>query len=125
MSIDQIKDAIESGGTGDDLAGLTIPETYRAAHTLRSEQEMFADMASADKDPRTSLHVGQVATPELARDEVVVAVMASAQRAGIGDDTVSWTMPAAVAGSVYRVRVAAPGARPIEYEVRPTGCGGR
>ena len=78
MSIDQIKDAIESGGTGDDLAGLTIPETYRAAHTLRSEQEMFADMASADKDPRKSLHVGQVPTPELAPDEVVVAVMASA-----------------------------------------------
>ena len=74
MSIDQIKDAIESGGTGDDLAGLTIPETYRAAHTLRSEQEMFADMASADKDPRKSLHVGQVPTPELAPDEVVVAV---------------------------------------------------
>jgi len=78
VSIDQIKDAIESGGTGDDLAGLAIPDTYRAAHTLRSEQEMFADMASADKDPRTSLHVGQVATPELAPDEVVVAVMASA-----------------------------------------------
>ena len=78
MSIDQIKDAIESGGTGDDLAGLAIPDTYRAAHTLRSEQEMFADMASADKDPRKSLHVGQVPTPELAPDEVVVAVMASA-----------------------------------------------
>ena len=78
MSIDQIKDAIESGGTGEDLAGLTIPDTYRAAHTLRSEQEMFADMASADKDPRKSLHVGQVPTPELAPDEVVVAVMASA-----------------------------------------------
>ena len=34
-------------------------------------------MASADKDPRKSLHVGDVPTPELAPDEVYVAVMAS------------------------------------------------
>ena len=69
--------------------------------------------------------VGAGTTVQVTRDGAAVPVMASAQRAGIGDDTVSWTMPAAVAGSVYRVRVAAPGARPIEYEVRPTGCGGR
>ena len=34
-------------------------------------------MASEDKDPRKSLHVGEVPTPELAPDEVYLAVMAS------------------------------------------------
>ena len=38
---------------------------------------MFEGIASADKDPRKSLHVGEVPTPELAPDEVYVAVMAS------------------------------------------------
>ncbi len=64
-------------------------------------------------------------TVQVTRDGAAVAMAASAQRAGIGDDTVSWSMPEAVAGSVYRVRVAVPGARVVEYEVRPTGCGGR
>ena len=38
---------------------------------------MFAGLESADKDPTKSLHVGDVATPELAPDEAYVAVMAS------------------------------------------------
>lgn len=78
MSIEEIKDAIESGASGEELAGLPVPESFRAAHTLRAEQEMFDGMPSTDKDPRKSLHVGPVPTPELAPDEVVVAMMASA-----------------------------------------------
>jgi crotonyl-CoA reductase len=78
VSIEQIKEAIESGAPEEELAGIPLPESYRAAHTLRAEQEMFAGLPSADKDPRDSLHVGPVPTPELAPDEVVVAVMASA-----------------------------------------------
>ena len=38
---------------------------------------MFEGVESADKDPRKSLHVDEVATPELAPDEAYVAVMAS------------------------------------------------
>ena len=38
---------------------------------------MFEGIASADKDPRKSLQVGEIPTPELAPDEVFVAVMAS------------------------------------------------
>ena len=38
---------------------------------------MFAGVDSADKDPRKSLHVSDVAVPELAPDEAYVAVMAS------------------------------------------------
>ena len=38
---------------------------------------MFEGLESADKDPRKSLHVDDVATPELAPDEAYIAVMAS------------------------------------------------
>jgi crotonyl-CoA reductase len=73
----QILDAIQSGASSADIAALPIPESYRAVHVLASEQEMFAGVPSKDKDPRRSLHVGDVPTPELAPDEVYLAVMAS------------------------------------------------
>lgn len=77
MSMQPILDAIQSGASGDELAGLAIPESFRAAHVLRSEQEMWDGIDSTDKDPRKSLHVGEVPTPEIAPDEVMLAVMAS------------------------------------------------
>src|SRR6476659_4340193 len=70
-------EAIENGATGDELAHLSIPDEYRAAHVLKDEQEMWAGTASVDKDPRRSLHIGTVPTPELAPDEAYIAVMAS------------------------------------------------
>src|SRR3546814_2594905 len=70
-------DAIESGASSDVIAAIPIPESYRAAHVLRSEQDMWEGVESRDKDPRKSLHVGEVATPELAPDEVYLGVMAS------------------------------------------------
>jgi crotonyl-CoA reductase len=42
------------------------------------EADMFEGMDSRDKDPRKSLHVQEVATPELGPGEAIVAVMASA-----------------------------------------------
>jgi crotonyl-CoA reductase len=70
-------DAIESGASGEDIAAIPIPESYRAAHVLRSESAMWEGVESWDKDPRKSLHIGEIATPELAPDEVYLAVMAS------------------------------------------------
>jgi crotonyl-CoA reductase len=70
-------DAIESGASGDDIANIPIPESYRAALVKRDEQAMFEGMASEEKDPRKSLHVEDVAVPELAPDEAYIAVMAS------------------------------------------------
>ena len=58
----EILDAIKAGATGDDIANLPLPEAYRAAHVLRSEQDMWEGVESVDKDPRKSLHVGEVAT---------------------------------------------------------------
>ena len=73
----EIRDAILAGADSATIAKLPIPGSYRAAHVLKSETEMFVGVASNDKDPRKSIHVGEVPTPELAPDEVYVAVMAS------------------------------------------------
>ena len=72
-----ILDAITGNAGPDDFANLAIPESYRAVHVLASEQEMWAGVPTTEKDPRQSLHVGEVPTPELAPDEVFLAVMAS------------------------------------------------
>jgi crotonyl-CoA reductase len=73
----EILDAIQSGASGDDIANLPVPESTRAAHVLRSEADMWEGVESWDKDPRKSLHVGDIALPEIAPDEAIVAVMAS------------------------------------------------
>ena len=72
-----ISEAIQAGASGEEIAALPIPESYKGENVLRSEITMFDGMASADKDPRKSLHVGEIPTPELAPDEVFVAPMAS------------------------------------------------
>ncbi len=79
MSMDQIRDAILSGDRSQQTyAGLTVPQTYRGATVHKDDVEMFAGLASRDKDPRRSLHIDDVPVPELAPDEALVAVMASA-----------------------------------------------
>jgi len=75
--MEKVLEAIMNGATGDQLASIPLPKEYRGAHVLKSEQEMFKGVASNDKDPRKSIHVGNVPTPELAPDEVAIAVMAS------------------------------------------------
>ncbi len=72
------RDAILAGAGGDDLLGIELPESYRAALVRRDEAEMFAGLDSSEKDPRKSLHITDVPVPELAPDEAYVAVMASA-----------------------------------------------
>ena len=73
----EILSAVIAGAGGDELAALPLPESYRAAFVRRDEADMFEGVASTDKDPRKSLHVGEVPLPELAPDEAYVAVMAS------------------------------------------------
>ena len=72
-----ILEAVQAGATGDELASIPLPESYRAAFVRREDAAMFEGVASADKDPRQSLHIGEVPLPEIAPDEAVVAVMAS------------------------------------------------
>ncbi len=71
-------DAILTGASGDDIGRIPLPDTYRAALVRREDVGMFEGIPSADKDPRKSIHVEEVAVPELAPDEAYVAVMASA-----------------------------------------------
>lgn len=72
-----ILEAIQAGASGDDLANLPMPESFRAAVVRRDEVDMFDGVESADKDPNKSIHIDEIATPELAPDEVYLAVMAS------------------------------------------------
>ncbi len=76
--MERFRDAILGGAGGQELASIALPDHYRAALILKSETEMFAGLPNSQKDPRLSLHVDDVATPELAPDECFVAVMASA-----------------------------------------------
>ena len=73
----EILDAVRDGASGETLADIPLPTSTRAVFVLRDEQDMFEGMASKDKDPRRSLHVDEVPVPELAPDEVYLAVMAS------------------------------------------------
>ena len=73
----QVLAAITNGASPEELASLGTPDSTRAAHVLRSESEMWEGVESWDKDPRQSLHVGDLPLPEIAPDEAVIAVMAS------------------------------------------------
>jgi len=79
VTIENIRDAILADDTtADDFAGLELPESYRAVTVHKDEADMFEGIASKDKDPRKSLHLDEVALPELGPGEAFVAVMASA-----------------------------------------------
>ena len=75
--MDKILAAIMNGASAEEFAALPIPATYRAAHVRKDEQEMWKGIPSDQKDPRKSIHVGEVPVPELAPDEAIIAVMAS------------------------------------------------
>jgi crotonyl-CoA reductase len=62
----------------DAIGSLPVPDSYRAVTVHKDETEMFAGQDSSDKDPRRSLHVEDVPTPEPGPGEALVAVMASA-----------------------------------------------
>jgi crotonyl-CoA reductase len=81
--VKQILDAISARDAGntvsqEEFAALELPESYRAVTVHKDEVDMFEGMESRDKDPRKSLHVEDVALPELGPGEAFVAVMASA-----------------------------------------------
>ncbi len=78
-NVQQILDAIQAGDTSsEDFASIEIPDSYQAITVHKDEQTMFEGIKSRDKDPRKSLHLDEVAVPELGPGEAIVAVMASA-----------------------------------------------
>ncbi len=68
----------DPAGTLRGLADVKIPETYRGVVVRKSDERMFDGVDSRDKDPRASLHIDEVPTPELGPGEALIAVMASA-----------------------------------------------
>ncbi|MFG2601680.1 crotonyl-CoA carboxylase/reductase [Streptomyces sp. NPDC048462] len=77
--MDEIINALLSeDATPQDFAGLRLPETYRGTVVRKEDAGIFEGMASVDKDPRKSLHLQDVPTPEPGPGEALVAVMASA-----------------------------------------------
>ena len=76
-SIDDIRTAI----LNDDyaaVADIPVPESYEGMVVRADEVDMFEGLTTRDKDPRKSLHLQEVPTPELGPGEAIVAVMASA-----------------------------------------------
>ncbi|MER5779280.1 crotonyl-CoA carboxylase/reductase [Streptomyces sp. NPDC002039] len=71
-----LSEALLAGASPEELERATLPEEYTAAFTRAEDAGMFEGVG--DKDVRKALHVGQVPMPELAPDEVLVAIMASA-----------------------------------------------
>jgi crotonyl-CoA reductase len=78
VSMEAIRQAIHDGASGEELAGIELPETMRAAVVRKSESGMFEGVDSLHKDPRKSLHIDEVPIPPLGPNEVLIAPMASA-----------------------------------------------
>jgi len=77
--VQHILEAILAGDTSpEEYAALDLPDHYRAVTVHQDEVDLFEGQATRDKDPRQSLHVEDVALPELGPGEALVAVMASA-----------------------------------------------
>jgi crotonyl-CoA reductase len=75
--VDDIRNAILNDDLGS-VVDLKVPDSYQGVVVRKDEQEMFAGLTTKDKDPRKSLHVQEIQTPELGPGEAIVAVMASA-----------------------------------------------
>jgi crotonyl-CoA reductase len=77
--VQHILEAIQSPeATSADFAALEVPDHYQALTVHADEVDLFAGLPTREKDPRKSLHLDDVPTPELGPGEAVIAVMASA-----------------------------------------------
>ena len=74
-AFDQLVNAIETRDSA--IGAVPVPHEYLAATLHRVDERIFDGRASADKDPRESIHIEKVPTPELAPGEALIAVMAS------------------------------------------------
>jgi crotonyl-CoA reductase len=75
--VQKILDAIMADEL-DAIGSLDVPASYRAVTVHADEVGMFDGLQTREKDPRRSLHIEEVPTPELGPGEALVAVMASA-----------------------------------------------
>ncbi|TDB91908.1 crotonyl-CoA carboxylase/reductase [Actinomadura sp. KC216] len=75
--MDPMTEALLGDAPAEVLERTPVPDEYTALHLRAEDVGMFSGV-TGDKDVRASLRVGPVPMPDLAPDEVLVAVMASA-----------------------------------------------
>jgi crotonyl-CoA reductase len=78
--MDRIR-ALVNDGSSQALAELTeveVPDSYQGIVVRADEEGLFEGLETKDKDPRKSLHLQAVPTPEVGPGEALIAVMASA-----------------------------------------------
>ena len=75
--MEQIREAIISGDPAA-VAGLPVPDSYQGVVVRADEADMFDGLPTRERDPRKSLHLEAVPTPEVGPGEALIAVMASA-----------------------------------------------
>ena len=73
---DGLAKALAREDATEELVKYALPSSYVAAHLSREDEGIFE--GEQDKDVRKSLRVAEVPLPELAPDEVLIGVMASA-----------------------------------------------
>ena len=74
----QILEAILAGDTAAaEYAALEVPDHYTGALLRKEDVTMFEGQPTRDKDPRASIRIEDVPTPELGPGEALIAVMAS------------------------------------------------
>ncbi|SNR34726.1 crotonyl-CoA carboxylase/reductase [Haloechinothrix alba] len=76
-ALNEITQAISTDNL-DAIASLPVPQTFRGVTVHADDVDLFDGIPSQEKDPRKSLHVDEVPTPELGPGEALIAVMASA-----------------------------------------------
>ena len=75
--MEDILDAIISGQP-EKVASIPVPRSYRGVVVRADEVDMFEGLDTRSKDPRKSLHIDEIPTPEVGPGEALIAVMASA-----------------------------------------------
>lgn len=75
---DEMIEAVLSQASPEELRRCAPPRSTLGLCIRRADERMFEGATDADIDVRRSLHVDEVALPDLAPDEALVAVMASA-----------------------------------------------
>ncbi|MFI1019029.1 crotonyl-CoA carboxylase/reductase [Streptomyces sp. NPDC020965] len=70
-----LTEVVLGGGGREEIERAELPSHFTAAHLRIEDEQIFRGIV--DKDVRRSLHIGEIPMPELAPDEVLIAMMAS------------------------------------------------
>ena len=72
-----VRAAVAGGASSDDFGAIPVPDAYVGAYLRAEDAETIGKLPREEKRPSLALQVGEVPTPELAPDEVLIATFAS------------------------------------------------